>query len=168
VSRACTPGTTGPDQTRSGRGLRRAASSRARIQAAAAAPATPSLSSSAKAAQSSLGVGAPRIEEDAESAVVFGTSPISSSSSASALCSGGVPEGIRKPARYQLDGRSQPGRRSSASACPAPGPTRVSFRASTRPVRTSGEVAGAEASMLPRISMRSPGSRTIVHLSASF
>jgi hypothetical protein len=63
---------------------------------------------------------------------------------------GRVPEGIRKPVRYQFDGRSRRCKRSSASACPAPGPTRASFRASTRRKRTSSEAAGAEASVLSR------------------
>ena len=57
-----------------------------------------------------------------------------------ALWSGGVPDGIRKPVRYQFDGRTQPGNRSSASVCPAQGPTRSSFRASTSLARTSREL----------------------------
>src|SRR3972149_727980 len=68
---------------------------------------------------------------------------MSSSSSASALLSGGVPDGIRKPVRYQFEGRTRPGSRSSASAWPAHGPTRSSFRASTSLARTSSELAGA-------------------------
>ena len=43
-----------------------------------------------------------------------GVSSMSSSSSASALNSGFVPDGIRKPVRYQVDGRTQPGSRSAA------------------------------------------------------
>src|SRR5687767_4942986 len=71
-----------------------------------------------------------------------GTSSKSSSSSASALFSGGDPDGIRKPVRYQFEGRTQPGIRSSASAWPAQGPTRSSFKASTSLLRTSKELGG--------------------------
>ena len=56
----------------------------------------------------------------------------SSSSSTSPLRSGGVPVGIRKPATYQFEGRSRPGNCSAPSTCPPQGPTRSSFRASTR------------------------------------
>ena len=45
-----------------------------------------------------------------------GVSSRSSSSSASALRSGSVPDGIRKPVRYQFEGRTQPGSRSPAWA----------------------------------------------------
>ena len=55
--------------------------------------------------------------------------------------SGGVPDGIRKPVRYQFEGRTQPGSRSSASACPGQGPTRSSFSASTSRARTSRDAA---------------------------
>lgn len=76
-----------------------------------------------------------------------GTSSNSSSSSASARFSGGVPAGTRNPVRYQVEGRTQPGNRSSASAWPAPGPTRSIRSASTRRSRTSSEVAGGAASV---------------------
>jgi hypothetical protein len=76
-----------------------------------------------------------------------GTSSKSSSSSASARFSGGVPVGIRNPVRYQFEGRTQPGSRSSASAWPAPGPTRSRTSASTRRARTSSEVAGGALSV---------------------
>ena len=66
-----------------------------------------------------------------------------SSSSVSPLCSGGAPAGIRKPVRYQFDGRTHPGSRSDARSWPAPGPIRSRFRASTRRSRTLSESIGA-------------------------
>src|SRR3954465_520168 len=60
-----------------------------------------------------------------------GTSSKLSSSSESALFSGGVPVGIKKPVRYQFEGRIQPGSFSSARLCPGHGPTRSSLTAST-------------------------------------
>ena len=72
-----------------------------------------------------------------------GISPRSSSSSASPPCSGGEPAGIRKPVRYQFEGRTHPGSRSEARSWPAPGPIRSSLRASTRRSRTSREVVEA-------------------------
>ena len=61
----------------------------------------------------------------------------SSSESASARCSAGAPLGTRNPVRYQFDGRTQPGSRSSARECPVPGPTRSISSASRRRDRTS-------------------------------
>ena len=58
---------------------------------------------------------------------------MSSSSSASALFSGGVPDGIRKPVRYQFEGRTQPGSRSSARAWPGPGADEVELQRLDQP-----------------------------------
>ena len=63
----------------------------------------------------------------------------SSSTSASPRCLAGIPWGTRNPVRYQLDGRTQPGRRSSASGCPAHGPMRSSRSARTISSRTSAD-----------------------------
>ena len=71
-----------------------------------------------------------------------GTVSRSSSSSRSALASGGVDAGIRKPVKYQLDGRVQPRRRSPAYRWPAQGPTRSRFTAWTRRLRAVSESAG--------------------------
>ena len=62
-----------------------------------------------------------------------GTTSTSSSSSASALFSGGVPDGIRKPVRYQFDGRTQPGSRSSARHGP-PGTDEIQLQRLDQPL----------------------------------
>src|SRR5947209_8512050 len=72
-----------------------------------------------------------------------GTSSRLSSSSESALFSGGVPVGIRKPVKYQFEGRIHPGSFSSARLCPAHGPTRSSLTASTSRDLTSTGRASA-------------------------
>ncbi len=51
------------------------------------------------------------------------------------------PVGTRKPVRYHTDGRSQPGRDSSACSPSGPGPMRSRWRAWARAERTSSDVA---------------------------
>ena len=71
----------------------------------------------------------------------------SSSTSASPRCSIGAPRGTRNPVRYQLDGRTQPGNRSSASGWLAHGPIRSSRSAWTIASRTSADSAGRVMSL---------------------
>ena len=63
--------------------------------------------------------------------------------------------GIRKPVRYQFDGRTQPGSSSCASWWPGRGPTRSSSSASTSRSRTSSGAAAASTRRSPPPSQNS-------------
>ena len=84
-----------------------------------------------------------KAETDRDPAVSMSrTSPWIERPPLSALRSGGAPAGIRKPVKYQFEGRTPAGNRSDARSRPASGPIKSRFRAWTRRLRTSREVAG--------------------------